>query len=331
MQPPLDYDWVTLTIDADLPDEAKENFDGGTDSLRDGDPVRWRGTWGPDVTVLHYPPAGRVRATGSPHKLLRGESVGAFGPSEMGRYGGALAGALGLPVDAVMGARVSRFDIAANLAVDRDAAEYVRVTAPPPQMRAVGSGPGSVAYKNTVCEVLLYDKKRKLRDWKLSHLIPESWGGADRLRVEARFKKPALEFKRAVTFADLCDDRFYGEAVAAWHKRVRSVPLTDGAWAVPFAETPAEAKGNYAQIGVQATGGVRAAVERIERAREKGVIKSATNARRQRGMVVVDLSPDSLALAPDLATELRQAVRDAVDASLRPRRPARRAPSAGPT
>lgn len=309
-----DYDSLAATIVADVPDEAKTILDG-IDSYRGDRPVSWRAKLGPDMTVLHYPLRGRTRVSGSPHKFACGESVGTFGPDQMTAFARELSWSLGIPFGNVMDAQVSRFDIAVNLIVDAAAPDYVRLMSPPPQMKEVGSGPGSAAFKNTVAELIVYDKIQKLQDRRLSHLIPEPWRGRHVLRVEARFKRPAKEFGRRVRVADLCSWSFYGEAVERWLHRVDQIALSGEVLPVPHATTPTEMVNGLASIGVHAVGGPAAVNEKITWGQRNDLIL-ARNAQRMRTQVLLLIDGDTITELPNLTGEFRDRVSLAACASL---------------
>ena len=314
-----DYDWVSATIDAnlgELPAAVKEEFDGGTDSFRSGVPVRWQGRLGPDMRVLHYPQTGQIRITGSPHKLDLGESVGDYGPDEMTAFARRMAALLRLPVDVVMDARVSRFDLATNLFVDALPMEYVRLMSPPPQMKEVGSGPGSTSFQNSMIELIVYDKLRKLRDRKLPHLIPETWRWPHVLRVEARFKKPTKEFKRTIRISDLCSWTFYKEAVHQWHHRVDQIVFTGETFTVPFASTPSEMVNKLASIGGHVTGGTTAMRERIKWGQQSGLIRPHNAIRMRERFVTLVIDSDTVEEMPNLGGEFRSAIDAAAQRSI---------------
>ena len=313
--PLLDYDWVRGVINADLPDAARDSFDGNTETHRDGSVVCWKGSLGPDLDVLYYPERSQIWVSGSPHKLARGESVGVFGPAEVrNEFVEAVSAALHLPTEVVVTARLSRFDLAANLFVDHAPREYLRIMAPPPRMKEVGSGPGSRAFKHTRCGLVLYDKAQKLIDLKRRHLIPPDWAGSNVLRLEVRFK-PRYEFKRAVTVGDLCDHEFYAVAVRQWQRRIRSIPLVTSAWPVPVTETKGEMVEALAGEGLQATGGAAEMLARIDRSRRLGLVEPR-NASRQRTWVSFQLDGRNFKIEPPLAQEFRDACDGAVQASL---------------
>lgn len=309
----LDLDWITVIIDTDLPAGARSGLDDGTDSYRNGVHVKWEGRLGPDVNVYARP--GKTVVAGSPHKLLRGESVGQFGLAETRAYAEELSGRLHVPLDVVLGSHVSRVDLGANLLLDHDVAEYIRLTSPPPKMWEVGSGPGSTVFKNTRVDILFYDKVAKVKR-RRGHLVPAAWDGENVLRVEVRFRRASKEFKRALTLGDLCDDAFWREATARWLARALSVPLDPLACAVPFGPTKTILAGRYRDLGVQATGGRPAALLRIDRSLTAGLLTHA-QAKSLRRMVRVDvlIEGDEAELigpsAVPLVVELNRAIRSA--------------------
>ncbi|HEX9952141.1 MAG TPA: hypothetical protein VGB53_10260 [Rubricoccaceae bacterium] len=310
----IDLDWITVRIAACLPARARSLIDGGTDSYRNGLHVRWKGQLSPDAVVVAYPEWTVV--SGSPHKHLRGESVGRFGPTEIRAYAAELSDRLHIPRGVVLAGRVSRFDLGANLILQHDAAEYIRLTSPPARMYEVGSGPGSTAFKNGYVSILFYDKAAKVRGRRLGHTLPSNWDGGHVLRVEVRFRKAAREFKRPLALGDLCTDEFWEVATERWLSRVLSVPLNPLTYTVPFALTKSALRDRYAELGVQVSGGRDAALLRVNRAYRAGLMTSAQAKPLRRWVVNVDIGFDDVDLvgpaAVPLIAELDQAIRAAV-------------------
>ena len=305
----MDYDWVTLRLPTLPSDEARRRIGDWADTFKDGEWVKSVARLGPDLTVVAH--RNGTLVSGSPHKHVLGESVGAFGPTELLAFAEDLAVTQGLPLGEVLAGRVSRFDLAANLIVEHDVAEYVRLMSAPPKTKPVGSGPRSLAYVNTVRQLLAYDKRAKLLDRGLGHLVPEAWRGRHALRFEVRFKQPRKEFGRDVTLALLCDRDFWEEAKGRWYRHFRSIPMRAGVWVPPPTPTVPALRDAYAEAGIEATGGPDAAIERIDANRRAGLV-TPKQASKQRTWVRVSLEGGTARIVDSLAAELGKAAQAAV-------------------
>lgn len=307
-----DYDWFTAKLDVDLPESAKNNFDGGTDSFCRGVLVRWKGSLGPDLDVLYYPEIPQVVWKGSPHKLAYGESVWGFDYRSVPDYVKRISGLLYLPTGVVEAAKLVRLDLGLNIRVDADVAEYVRAAMAPPRMKEIGSGPRSTSLKNSMAEILLYDKVEKVIGRKMGHVLPAEWAGQNWLRVEVRFKRPQKEFKRVVSLGDTATRSFYHRAVEKWEARVGKVRFVSGVR--PFVVPPTQNKmvTDLAIAGVQAFGGPARMIERIEHARDSGAVPSHS-ARRQLEWLVRNVAGGA---ESPTASDFERKVREAVSHSL---------------
>lgn len=306
----LDLDWATVRINAELPANSRAHLYEGTESYRDGVYLRFHGKLSPNIDVVTYPDTTIV--SGSPHKHLHGESVAQFGPAETRVYAAELSDRLQLPLSTVLDGRISRFDLGANLVLTHRVADYIQLTSPPRRMHEVGSGPDSTVFKHGRVDILFYDKVAKVKR-RHAHLVPRAWASKNVLRIEVRFKRPALEFKRRLSLADLCDDTFWVEAADRWLARTTSVPLAPEVCTVPFAPTPSALRSMCAARGVEASGGRVAVLQRISEARSSGVV-TATRAkalRRWVASVMVEIEGDCAGFTVPPADELAIAIRSA--------------------
>ena len=319
---PLDYDGMTAHVDAVLPDDSLALLSRVTSGTsRNGDPYQ-AGRLTPDVTVVKSPL--RTTISGSPHKYALGESVGVCGPSEIHAFAEDVAGRLGLPLDAVLNGRVSRFDLGVNLHVDHDVCELLRLVSAPPQMEEFLFRTGTKTFKNSVREITLYDKVGKLLDKRKGDLVPDDWTPGRILRVEVRFGNIGKEFGRTVTVGDLCTPAFYEEASARWLKLVLGVRVRDGVWVAPRGgRTVRDLRDGYAEAGLVLTGGNAAASERINASRRAGDITSAQATRQRkwvgnvtRAVVNVEIDGDTAVIENTIASSFKNAV-DAA-AAMRP-------------
>lgn len=306
----LDIDTVRFQFDGQLDDAARRRFDHGkwAQTTRDEPGNEWTGKILPDLVVREYLTRGQVVVSGSPHKVALGESVGPFGPAEFAGWVNRFAVRLGVDPDDVRAARVSRFDVAANLDVAAPAAEYVAIAEPPMRMRAVGSGATTVTFRNTRAQVTLYDKVQKILDRKRAHALPPSWEGKNVLRVEARFLKPRREFGRDVTVGMLCDPAFWAEVADRYEERALAVALRRGSRAVPAPESVPELVDAYAAIGIQASGGTDVAIARINGAvRRKDIQRHQGNRQRKKIRELASHQAGDADLADEFASRVAEA------------------------
>lgn len=310
----LDIDSVTFRLDGELDDDARERFDGGTWSSRGEQRVRWTGKLGPDIVVLEYPEQGQIIISGSPHKAILGESVGPFGPSEFVAWAVGFAPVLGLPLDHLLDARLSRFDIAANLALTAPPFEYIAIAEPPNAMESVGSSTTTKTFKHTGAEVTLYDKRLKVtKKSKMAHVIPDDWDGHNVLRVEVRFKKPAVEFGRPITVGMLGDPAIWDEIVQRYEHRARSVRFRRGIARMPPASSVLDLRALLAARQVLAQGGSEVLKASIDHSAKQGLIPKQQRERQRAEIVrlVEHYAPGDADLAEEIIEGIRAAVASA--------------------
>ena len=320
---PIDYDNVTLHIDAVSPDASMEALYRAKKILPPDGESYWVGLLSRDIYVTSN--SVRTKVSGSPHKHVRGESVGVFGPAEMRAFIEDVAGRLGLPLQAVLNARVTRLDVSVNFHVEHHVPELLRLLSAPPQMEEVVFRTGTKAFQNSLREINFYDKVQKLLDQGNAALVPAGWEAGRVLRAEVKFLRVSREFGRTVTAGDLCTQAFYEEASARWLRWVSAVGVRDGVWVVPRGgRTVPELRDSYAEAGLVLTGGNAAAGERINALRRAGELTSAQASRQRKWVgsvikatVTVEIASDTATIQPTIASTFKDAVEAA--ASLRPR------------
>ena len=277
----VDYDHVRARLNGDLSASARANFeDSQVFYDRGGEPVwvGYVGVHGRDFAVRQK--FDSIRIDGSPHKATLGESVGRHGPADLRDFLEDLACRMEVDVGLLLEAPLSRLDVAANLCLSRPAPEYVRLAGPPPRMTQRYRYPGSVAFANSARQLLLYDKVAKVRRTERKRnvsLLTPDMTGRNVLRAELRAERVRSEFKEPVTLDALCTPEFYREVAANWLVRFLSVPLDAAGFSLspdePFPRTVPALRNGLAAVGIAASGGVPAVVERIDHERAAGTLK----------------------------------------------------------
>lgn len=304
---PIDYDNVTVYVDAVVPEAAIDALHGVVHvSPDDGEPYRRI----PLSRDLHVTCSSvRTKVSGSPHKHAHGESVGVFGPAEMRAFAEEMASRLELPLGAVLSGRVSRLDVSANFHVDLDVSELLRLVSAPPQMEEFTVRTGTKTFRNTLREITLYDKVGKLLDTRRGQLVPGGWMPGRVLRAEVRFTRVRKEFGQTVTVGDLCTQAFYQEAKGRWARWVSAVQVRNDLWAAPVGgRTVPELRDGYVAAGVMLTGGRTAALRRIDAARRKRELTSGQASRQRKCIVNTVIEESTVYVGETLADTFRDAV-----------------------
>jgi hypothetical protein len=308
----MDYDNVTFRLPLQPTAEARERLLDYADYFREDEWIRGQGKLGPDITVTVTQAGTKVE--GSPHKHAFGESLFDFGPGDLFRFAAEVAGRLDLPLEAVLAGPVSRVDLSANLRVRYPVRDYLDVLLTPHRTTRVQYGPDFLAFKNSLRELVFYDKRRKVEERGLGHLLTEEMRSGHLLRFEVRIRRPKREFGRPITLGLLCDPDFWEGAVERWRFHYRRVPKRLVVQ-VPLAQTVPELRDGYAAVGVAQSGGRDRAMSRIEQSRRERLI-SPQQATRQRGWVHGVTSKFDIRLTGGLLAELDEAVREAVREAL---------------
>lgn len=311
--PVLDVDWTGFTFEGELERVAMEQHEGFTERERGQSDERWVMGLPRGMKVWHHPNKGRIRVSGSPHKMVCGESVGTFGPAEMEAWALDVSRRLGVDPEQVKSGRLRRLDIAANLVVSAPPCEYMALAESPPRMERREFGSTTVAFRNGDCKIILYDKIQKLIGRNDLDLLPADWQGLHVLRVEVRFLDVRREFKRVVTVGDLCDQGFWPSVADRYYSRVSSVGFRRGEQAIPAAARIPDLKNLYAARGIMATGGLAAAIDRVIAQERTGEIKAPQPKKQQQALrdLVRLYAPGDADLADEVKALIFQAVETA--------------------
>lgn len=257
----LDLDSLRFRMEGEVTPEMRAYCDGGEYRVRKGEEVGWRGHAGPDVSL--WSSGEYVGFSGSPHKDALGVSVGPFGREEFVVWVERLAERIGMPLPVVLGGRVSRLDVAANLDVEAPVIEYVSQVEAPQRMRRRLIRSGTVVVGNSIVDLTLYDKVRQITAKAGAHHLPEYWKGKHVLRAEMRIKRPKKDLGVGVTVGDLCEEEFWATLAERYEGRFLSIPFLAGG-AVGSPKNVRALVRVYAARGILSLGGVEAAYDRIE-------------------------------------------------------------------
>ena len=209
---------------------------------------------------------------------------------------------LGLPLGALLDARVTRLDIGANLPVSRPVEEYTAALRPPPRHTEVRVR-DTAYFKTETRELALYDKIAEAI--RRGTPIPEAFRDTHGLRYELRLRRVSRELGRLVTAGMLAEPAFQEELRAEWLRRFDTVRFAP---AVRI-ERPVDVKGlreELAARGVEATGGTAAAVHAVRVAEASGVLTRHQRYAQTRWLEA--LAPAGAVAMADVAAELREAV-----------------------
>ncbi len=259
-----------------------------------------------DVRVTVGPSGTRVQGSVVRHR--RGTNLADFDPADAGAVLDEVADRIGLDRSDLRAAAVRRVDIGVNVVVPRRPSVYVGAMRAPATMRALPFSEGSVVFENTVCRLASYDKVAERQANR--HGVPERYRGAHVLRHELRVDRPHRVFRRRVTAGDLASPGFVDEARGVLLRRFDTIRFEPVA-RVEQAVTVSELKGEYAAIGVEASGGVDVAVRALREAEREGVLDGQQR-RRQARWIAGLVRAGALTTGHDVATELRAALHEAV-------------------
>ena len=309
--PVLDVDWTSFTFEGELERAVMEQHEGFTERERGQPDERWFMGLPHGVKVWHYPNTGRTRISGSPHKMVRGESVGTFGPDEMDAWASGISRRLGVDPEQVKSGRLRRLDIAANFVVSAPPCEYIALAESPPRMKRIASGGTTATFKNKrEVEITLYDKIQKVRDLNYAQFLPADWNGIHVLRAEVRFNKVKREFNRVVTVGDLCNEDFWPVVADTYYARMSLVRFRRGEQSVPVAGDVRDLKDQYAARGIMAAGGLDVAIARIVAQERNGEIPYHQLKKQRKAIrdLVVSHAPGDADLAGEVEGLILQAV-----------------------
>ena len=186
-----------------------------------------------------------------------------FGPSQVGAVLNALARRYGLSTLSVRSAWLSYVELACDLEMSRDVAEYVASFGDMDRTETHRHGTSTVRYETTKWDVVAYQKRPKV------------------LRVELKCKAPASVFGRRLRAGQLSDPAFRRAAAETWLKRARRIPVRR----VPRLDrgrlSAHERVRWYAVRSMEAAGGLDAALAEIDADCAAGLVKP-TSAGSQR-------------------------------------------------
>ena len=125
-----------------------------------------------------------------------------------------------LQVD-VMRAKITRFDIGANIPVNKPVIQYLRRC-----YTLCGMSPirvySSIYYESTsIGQLVLYDKISEMKETR--EYIPPFWSNCNVLRCEQRYKHPQNVFKREIRAFELVDIAFYSNLIEKLKKTLRGI------------------------------------------------------------------------------------------------------------
>ena len=254
---------------------------------------------------------GHVTFTVCPGLLLFGVNVYRVGPAQMRELTSLLADAIGIPVQAIRDATVSRLDVAANKIVARPPSAYFDLFGRSNYLRLNASYPNTRYYEQKSGGRLfrVYGKMEEVRDKGKGARVPEEVLGLNVLRFEVQVKSAKDAFDRdELTLAILADRAFWPEVVAHVERSFESVdkggvvvpPLASGE--VP--KRALERKNLLAAIGLDCTGGVDQEVGRIEAAYKAKKISKAQRKAAIDMVYSIRLTPEQARLGEELRAEV---------------------------
>ena len=180
--------------------------------------------------------SGSLRNWAVDHSIA--DENGPFGPADVGVVLNALALRYGLSVPDVRSAWLSYLEVACDLDVDRDVAEYARALGDLPRATTHRHGTTTVRYETDRRDLIVYRK------------------GPNRLRVEVRFKKPAAEFGRRLRVGQLADPSFRDDLARRWVARARTLPFRRAPRSDTRPTTYADRVRAYAVEAIESSGGL---------------------------------------------------------------------------
>lgn len=224
----------------------------------------------------------------------------------------ALGDMFGLEPGTVQAGRLTLLEGTVDLTVPRPASAYVSACADVPRMRAVRIGTGTVVFKASEREDVLYDKT--LEQARQGRAL-----GRHVLRFEHRLKCGGIlrAFRHyadeagAVRATVLGNEVFRAELAALVLARARALEFTRVVLPPRAGMTPLEAQRWAAVQGIDATGGLDAALAAVRHERTAGHITRSQAKERIRALRKLYRDPTATAVS-DLAAEFGAAL-DAVE------------------
>ena len=226
-----------------------------------------------------------------------------------------VADVLRISAEEVLGARLYRVDLAANLALTRPPALYLPTLLHLPRARRYPFSASSLAFINKTRTLLFYDKARQLA--ATGRAVPGPLLDRNVLRYELQTKRALTALLAPVlgpapVASDLASPAVYRLLVGEWATRYRAV-----ATARPVAlGSPTGIRSlnrSLARVGVAALGATEV-IAALDALRGVGAVSGDMRGRMRRH--VLDLAAEGAPDAPDLAAEFTVAVEAAVNHSL---------------
>ena len=168
-------------------------------------------------------------------------------------------------------ARVYRCDVAANLYMQRPVSEYLAACGEAERYTKNAYGRSGICYALKSRALNLYDKVKERQDKKQP--VPSCLEGRHVLRYEVQLKnRVKTQTGQAVYGADLYELAFYLRLVARWRREYHRIRKKRQLVLVKPASWKAYQQ-HLALAGIEAHGGLEAALGELEDARARGVYK----------------------------------------------------------
>lgn len=236
-----------------------------------------------------------------------------FGPEEVGRVMNALDRYLHLPPGTVQGGRLTKLEIAADLVLPRPVGEYVATLEDVPRAIPHRVGYTTAFYKTQETELRVYDKAAELV--ASGEDVPEEWLGAHVARVEFALRSGGVpralghwkDQEGLVRAGLLANPEFRDELAAFWAERARSLRFRRVARPDQPATRPADRVKWLAVRGMEAEGGLRAAIQSVDSDIAAGHLEPTAAKAHRRALRDLALHP-AYSAASDLESEFAAAV-----------------------
>lgn len=228
-----------------------------------------------NLSVIQTPQS--LKVSGSMSTFFSKTRFGACDSEDMTTVVGELAERLNLPEHHISGARITRLDLAKNMAVNKPPEELIASMMTPRQMRRQEFSPHSVQFSHTTVKTAFYDKRKELERRKPLDSTGDAWSRVDWdqvapyvLRAEVRLMSKALpkvtsmvtKQKRQLVFGDLLVQHVFQLLESIFDKRLRSVRVPKALEAF-IPRSVKELMRMLAAMGIVCLGGYEAARRRI--------------------------------------------------------------------
>lgn len=265
------YDTVNCWLPADyLTDKQLQNLLSNLENVSYTESPHWgisfRGSL-ENLIISINQKSNRIAVKGSLCKYHHGSNLQSLTLPEVKQAVEKIADHLHLPMDQ---AQVSRFDIAHNFAMDHPVPLYLPPLGLARHYRRLEQ-PTSLYYRGSKRELVFYDKIKELKSHK--EKIPEQQKHENLLRYEQRYMRQVKnQFLKEVTAATLSEESFYRDLVKRWEgayagiSKDRKINLEAAGFNM-IEDLPSLA----GMALLQLVGGERAALEEVDRQRNRGV------------------------------------------------------------